>query len=62
MRDAGTVEHEEVAVTALMAMIERFSYVIASRSVVGDDEMMLDTLAHVVHRGFYGAPGPPSPL
>ena len=60
MRDAGTVEHEEVAVTALMAMIERFSYVIASRSVVGDDEMMLDTLAHVVHRGFFGAPGPPS--
>jgi AcrR family transcriptional regulator len=60
MRDAGTVEHEEVAVTALMAMIERFSYVIASRSVVGDDEMMLDTLAHVVHRGFFGAPGPAS--
>ena len=62
MRDAGTVEHEEVAVTALMAMIERFSYVIASRSTVGDDDAMIDTLAHVVHRGFFGAPGPPSPL
>jgi AcrR family transcriptional regulator len=58
MRQARTVEHEEVAVTALMAMIERFSYVIASRQVVGDDDEMLDTLAHVVHRGFFGAPGP----
>jgi len=25
---------------------------------VGDDDEMLDTLAHVVHRGFFGAPGP----
>ena len=58
MRQARTVEHEEVAVTALMAMIERFSYVIASRQTVGDDDEMLDTLAHVVHRGFFGAPGP----
>src|SRR4051794_27114906 len=58
MREAGTVEHEEVAVTALMAMVERFSYVIASRRVVGDDDAMLDTLAHVVHRGFFGARGP----
>ena len=48
----------QVAVTALMAMLERFSYVIASRRVVGDDDAMLDTLAHVVHRGFFGAPGP----
>ena len=45
MRQARTVEHEEVAVTALMAMIERFSYVIASRQTVGDDDEMLDTLA-----------------
>jgi AcrR family transcriptional regulator len=60
MRQARSVEHEEVAVTALMAMIERFSYVIASRQVVGDDDEMLDTLAHVVHRGFFAAPGPAS--
>ncbi|MFA5883233.1 MAG: TetR/AcrR family transcriptional regulator [Acidimicrobiia bacterium] len=58
MRSVGTVEHEHVAVTALMAMIERFSYVVASRQVVGDDEVMLDTLARIVHRGFFGAPGP----
>lgn len=58
MRDAQTVEHEEIAVTALMAMIERFSYVVASRRVVGDDDAMLDTLARIVHRGFFGASGP----
>jgi len=58
MRAVGTVEHEDVAVTALMAMIERFSYVVASRQVVGDDDVMLDTLARIVHRGFFGAPGP----
>ena len=58
MRAVGTVEHEDVAVTALMAMIERFSYVVASCQVVGDDDVMLDTLARIVHRGFFGAPGP----
>ena len=58
MRAVGTVDHEDVAVTALMAMIERFSYVVASRQVVGDDDVVLDTLALIVHRGFFGAPGP----
>lgn len=58
MRAAGSVGHEDVAVAALMAMIERFSYVVASRQVVGDDDVMLDTLARIAHRGFYGAPGP----
>jgi len=60
MQSVGTVEDEDVAVTALMAMIERFSYVVASRQVVGDDDVMLDTLARIVHRGFFGAPGPVS--
>ncbi|MFM8304782.1 MAG: TetR/AcrR family transcriptional regulator [Actinomycetota bacterium] len=58
MREAGAVEGDQFTVTALMAMIERFSYVVASRQVVGDDGVMLDTLAHIVHRGFFGAPGP----
>lgn len=58
MRAVAAPEHEGVAVAALMAMIERFSYVVASRQVVGDDDVMLDTLARIVHRGFYGAPGP----
>lgn len=58
MRTVGAVRDDTVAVTALMAMIERFSYVVASRRTVGDDDAVLDTLAHIVHRGFFGAPGP----
>jgi AcrR family transcriptional regulator len=61
MRTVGAVEHEQVSVTTLMAMIERFSYVVASRQVVGDDDVMLDTLTHIVHRGFFGAAGPSGP-
>ncbi|MBM3659382.1 MAG: TetR/AcrR family transcriptional regulator [Actinobacteria bacterium] len=57
MRTAGAVGDDAVAVTALMAMIERFSYVVASRRMVGDDDAVIDTLAHIVHRGFFGAPG-----
>jgi len=58
MHEAGAVKGDQVAVTALMAMLERFSYVVASRRVVGDDGAMLDTLSHIVHRGFFGASGP----
>jgi hypothetical protein len=43
-------------VAALMAMLERFNYALASRRLVLDDDAMLDTLAHVIHRGFFGAP------
>ena len=57
MREVGAVTDGTVAVTALMAMIERFSYVVASRRTVGDDGTVIDTLAHIVHRGFFGAPG-----
>lgn len=57
MRATGSVEDDTVAVTALMAMIERFSYVVASRRALGDDDVVIDTLAHIVHRGFFGAPG-----
>ena len=43
------------AVSALMAMLERFNYAVASRpSDVGDGQV-LDTLALVIHRGFFGA-------
>jgi len=61
MRSAGAVDDVTVAVTALMAMIERFSYVVASRRAVGDDDAVIGTLAHIVHRGFFGAPAPGSP-
>lgn len=60
MRTVGAVDDDTVAVTALMAMIERFSYVVASRRMVGDDDAVIDTLAHIVQRGFFGAAGAPA--
>jgi AcrR family transcriptional regulator len=57
MRESGlATENEQAAVAALMAMLERFNYALASRRLVLDDDAMLDTLAHVIHRGFFGAP------
>jgi AcrR family transcriptional regulator len=58
MREVGAVsaDNEPAAVGALMAMLERSSYALASRRVVIDDDTVLDTLAHIIHRGFFGAP------
>ena len=57
MREAGVefAASEEAAVGALMAMIERVSYGVASRRLVTDDDVLLDTLTTIVHRGFFGA-------
>jgi AcrR family transcriptional regulator len=57
MREAGTdlAVSDQAAVGALMALLERFSYAVASRRVVVDDDTMLDTLATIVHRGFFNA-------
>ena len=46
----------EAAVAALMALLERFAYFRASRRLGFDDDVTLDTLASVLHRGFFGAP------
>jgi AcrR family transcriptional regulator len=43
------------SVAALMAMLERFNYVLVSRRLDFDDDTMLDSLARLVHRGFFGA-------
>jgi AcrR family transcriptional regulator len=43
------------AVAALMALVERFSYAVASRDLGFDDDAVLDTLTTLVHRGFFGA-------
>lgn len=58
MREAGTdlSVSDQAAVGALMAMLERFSYAVASRRVVVDDDAVLDTLSTIVHRGFFNAP------
>jgi AcrR family transcriptional regulator len=55
---AAEVEHLpdlELAATALLAMLERFTYFVSSRSVPFDDDEMLDTLTTMVHRGFFAA-------
>ena len=58
MREAGIdiIDNETAAVGALMAMLERFNYALASRRLILDDDAVLDTLAHIIHRGFFGAP------
>jgi AcrR family transcriptional regulator len=40
---------------ALMALLERFSYAVASRDLGFDDDAMLDSLTTIVQRGFFGA-------
>ena len=50
------IDNETAAVGALMAMLERFNYALASRRLILDDDAVLDTLAHIIHRGFFGAP------
>lgn len=55
MRETGARpphENERAAVGALMAMLERFNHTVASDGVAVDDAM-LDTLAGLVHRGFF---------
>ena len=38
---------------ALLAMIERFAYVVSSRDLGFDHDQMIDDLARLVHRGFF---------
>jgi len=47
----------DLAAAALLAMIERFTYFVSSRDLPLDDEVLLTTLATVIHRGFF-ADGP----
>jgi len=62
MRESGVeiAENEQAAVGALMAMLERFSYGVASRRSTANDAAVLDTLTTIVHRGFFGAPTSPT--
>ena len=58
MREAEVpiAENEAAAVGALMAMLERVCYGVASRRIVEDDDMLLDTMTTIVHRGFFNGP------
>jgi AcrR family transcriptional regulator len=47
----------ELAAAALLAMIERSAYFVTSRDLELDDDVLLTSLATVIHRGFF-ADGP----
>jgi AcrR family transcriptional regulator len=49
----GDVRELELRSDALVAMIERFAYVVTSRDLGIDEDRLLDNLALVVHRGFF---------
>jgi AcrR family transcriptional regulator len=55
LRECGAVG-DDAAVSALMAMLERFAYFLVSRRLDFDADAMLDTVARLVHRGFFAAP------
>lgn len=44
-----------LAAPAMLAMVERTFYYVHSRGITVDEEAMLDTLATMIHRGFFGA-------
>jgi AcrR family transcriptional regulator len=50
----GKTERVELRATALLSMVERFAYTFTSRSLGWTDDQVLDTLATVVHRGWFG--------
>lgn len=51
--DAPHIDDPDLAAAALLALIERFTYFVTSRGIPFDDSEVLDTLALVVHRGFF---------
>ena len=52
MREAG-VAGRRASISALMALLERFAYFLVSRRLEFDGDAMLDTVTHIVHRGFF---------
>jgi AcrR family transcriptional regulator len=44
------------SISALMALLERFAYFLVSRRLEFDNDTTLDTVTHIVHRGFFAAP------
>lgn len=54
LEDNGAAERSELAAAALLAMVERYSYMVVSRPQTASDEVMVDTLARMIHRGWFG--------
>ena len=53
LHEAGAPD-DEPSVASLMAMLERTSYAMTSRDLGVDPATAVDTLATVIHRGFFG--------
>ena len=53
----GPATDEPLATTILLATVERLVYFVTSRPLALDADSMLDELAGMLHRGFFGAPG-----
>ena len=52
----GHVRDTALATSMLLAMVERFAYFSSSRDLGLDDDVAIDTLTTMIHRGFFGAP------
>jgi AcrR family transcriptional regulator len=55
IREAGAPSNA-ASISALMALLERFAYFLVSRQLDFDRDAMLDSVTHIVHRGFFAAP------
>jgi AcrR family transcriptional regulator len=55
IREAGAASNA-ASISALMALLERFAYFLVSRRLEFDSDATLDSVTHIVHRGFFAAP------
>jgi AcrR family transcriptional regulator len=55
IREAGA-QSSAASISALMALLERFAYFLVSRRLDFEGDAMLDSVTHIVHRGFFAAP------
>jgi AcrR family transcriptional regulator len=53
---AARARRVELQADALLALLERFCYVLTSRDLGWDDDKVLDDLSLLVHRGFFQGP------
>ena len=53
--EAGAIEGSaDLAAVSLLAMVERYAYMVISRGLPVEEEVVLDTLTRLVHRGYFG--------
>jgi AcrR family transcriptional regulator len=52
--DPGSGADAEIAALACLSMLERFTYLVQSRQITFEREAMVDSLAAVMHAGFFG--------